>query len=68
MPKYTRKSKLISSYLKYYKRLYYLDRPPRSRTARSGDDDSASIDDGVSTCSNLSDVTSIYDDSDSKNT
>ncbi|CAF1359294.1 unnamed protein product [Adineta steineri] len=38
-------------------------RPPRSKTARSGADDSASIDDGVSTCSNISDLTSIYDDS-----
>ncbi len=44
----------------------YLDRPPRNRTARSGADDSASIDDGVSTCSNLSDVTSTYDDSEGK--
>jgi hypothetical protein len=39
------------------------NRPPRSKTARSGADDSASIDDGVSTCSNISDLTSIYDDS-----
>jgi hypothetical protein len=39
------------------------NRPPRTRTARSGADDSASIDDGVSTCSNLSDLTSIYDES-----
>ncbi|CAF4390000.1 unnamed protein product, partial [Adineta steineri] len=41
-------------------------RPPRSKTARSGADDSASIDDGVSTCSNISDLTSIYDDSEGK--
>ncbi|CAF3484153.1 unnamed protein product [Rotaria sp. Silwood1] len=40
------------------------NRPPRNRTARSGADDCASIDDGVSTCSNISDATSIYDDSD----
>ena len=46
---------------------YYIDRPPRRRTARSSADDSESIDDGVSTCSNISDVTSIYDDSDGKN-
>jgi hypothetical protein len=45
---------------------YCLDRPPRSKTARSGADDSASIDDGVSTCSNISDLTSIYDDCDGK--
>ncbi|CAF1338137.1 unnamed protein product [Adineta steineri] len=38
-------------------------RPPRSKTSRSGADDSVSIDDGVSTCSNISDLTSIYDDS-----
>ncbi|UJR08802.1 hypothetical protein I4U23_013057 [Adineta vaga] len=38
-------------------------RPPRNKTAKSGIDDSASIDDGVSTCSNISDLTSIYDDS-----
>lgn len=39
------------------------NRPPRTKTARSGTNDSASIDDGVSTCSNLSDLTSIYDES-----
>ncbi|CAF3394762.1 unnamed protein product, partial [Rotaria sp. Silwood2] len=39
------------------------NRPPRSRMAKSGDDDCTSIDDGVSTCSNISDATSIYDDS-----
>ncbi|CAF1196495.1 unnamed protein product [Adineta ricciae] len=38
-------------------------RPPRNKTTKSGADDSASIDDGVSTCSNMSDVTSIYEDS-----
>ena len=46
--------------------LCYLDRPPRNKTARSGADDSASIDDGVSTCSNISDLTSIYEDSEGK--
>jgi hypothetical protein len=46
--------------------LYCLDRPPRTKTARSGTNDSASIDDGVSTCSNLSDLTSIYDESEGK--
>ncbi|CAF1392944.1 unnamed protein product [Rotaria sordida] len=38
------------------------NRPPQNRTGRSGADDCASIDDGVSTCSNISDATSIYDD------
>ena len=42
------------------------DRLPRARSSRSGADDSASIDDGVSTCSNLSDVTSMCDDGESK--
>jgi len=65
MPKYTKKSKYKFIYI-LNERHCCLDRPPRSKTARSGADDSASIDDGVSTCSNISDLTSIYDDSEGK--
>jgi hypothetical protein len=68
MPKYTKKSKVQFIHIfKILSKFNYLDRPPRSKTARSGADDSTSIDDGVSTCSNLSDLTSIYDDNESKN-
>lgn len=66
MPKYTKKSKFISQFFPGYHRWICLDRPPRTKTARSGADDSASIDDGVSTCSNLSDVTSVYAESEGK--
>ena len=45
---------------------FLVGRPPRNKTTKSGADDSASIDDGVSTCSNMSDVTSIYEDSEGK--
>ena len=66
MPKYTKKSNVINRFSIENDRWVCLDRPPRTKTARSDADDSVSIDDGVSTCSNISDVTSVYAESEGK--